>query len=279
MRAAGQPVQQVAEVHVGVLTQRDAVRKADAAPGRPVEHGGDQRAGLRHEGQGAGAGVHVREAGVQADVRRQQAQAVGPQDAQQVAPGGIEHGRLGGSVQPGGQHHGGARAAHAQGLDQPRYAGRWGADHGQVRRLRQGRHVGKADVVPQTLAPGVHRPARAREGRLPDVAPDGGPHAAGAVGRAEDGHAAGGEKLVEVTDGHGLADTVRGEAESGQGRAGQGVGLVCAARVSRSSVPLHGFTKMTKACLAPGQSGPVRSRYGVGFARPVHRCPIFPATT
>ena len=134
---AGQVVQHVAEVHVGVLAQRDEVREADGSGARPVEHRGHQRARLRNEGQLAGRGIGVREAGIQADVRRQQADAVGAQDAQQVRAGGVQHGFLLRRVQPGSQYHRGARSECAQLADQARHR-RWRrADHGQLGNGRQ----------------------------------------------------------------------------------------------------------------------------------------------
>ena len=58
---------------------------------RPVEHRGDERARLRDEGDVAGQRIGVREARVQAEARRQQADAVRAEHAQQVRPGGVEH--------------------------------------------------------------------------------------------------------------------------------------------------------------------------------------------
>ena len=69
-RLAAQLVEQVAEVDVGAVAQRDEVREADAAPVGPVQHRGGQRARLRDEGQLARQRIAGREAGVQAEARR-----------------------------------------------------------------------------------------------------------------------------------------------------------------------------------------------------------------
>ena len=82
---AGQVIQHIAEVDVAHVAQRDDVGEADAARRRPVEHRGDDGARLGDEGEMAGLGLDMGEAGVQADRRRHDAQAVGADDAQPVA--------------------------------------------------------------------------------------------------------------------------------------------------------------------------------------------------
>ena len=150
----------------------------------PVEHGGDQRARLRDEGQLAGQRVGVREAGVQPDVRRQQAEAVGPEDAQQVRPRGVEHGLLLRGVEPGGEHDRGARAARAE-----------------LRRSARARVAGGVQITARSGASGrlgdvgvdrhavelrvlrVDRPERAGEAAVAQVAPDRGADAGRALAR------------------------------------------------------------------------------------------------
>ena len=93
---------------------------------------------MRHEGQTTGLGADVGEAGVELGVRRQQAQAVGPEDAQQVLSRCIEHGLVLRLRQAGGEDDRGARAALAQGLDQARHGGwrgAWTASSGASGRL------------------------------------------------------------------------------------------------------------------------------------------------
>jgi hypothetical protein len=198
----GQPVEHVAEIDVGALAQRDEVREAHAAPARPVEQGRHQRAGLRHECQLPRLRAHVGEAGVQADVRRQQAQAVGPEDAQQVRARRVQHGLFHGRFEAGGQHHGGPRAARAQGRDQRGHRGRRRADHGELGRLGQRSHVGVAGLLAQHVVLRVHGPKGARVAAGAQVAPDGAADAASARGGAEDGHRSRVEKGVEMADAH-----------------------------------------------------------------------------
>ena len=81
---AGQVVEQIAEVDVGHVAERDHVREADAAPARPVDDGRDQRAGLGQEGEVARQGRAMGEAGVEADARQHETQAVGALHAQEV---------------------------------------------------------------------------------------------------------------------------------------------------------------------------------------------------
>ncbi|VTR69452.1 hypothetical protein DESC_740191 [Desulfosarcina cetonica] len=65
-----QVVQHVAEIDIGHVAQGDQMGKADAPVGGPVDHRGEQGAGLGHEGQSAGQGLHVDEAGVEIDPRQ-----------------------------------------------------------------------------------------------------------------------------------------------------------------------------------------------------------------
>ena len=58
---------------------------------RPVDRGGDHRARLRDEGEAAGQRIDARKAGVQADARHHDAEAVGPDDAHELMLAGIEH--------------------------------------------------------------------------------------------------------------------------------------------------------------------------------------------
>ena len=76
MLIARQVIEDVAEVDVGALAERDQGREADVACPGPVEDGRDQRARLGNERQIAGECVGVGEAGIEAEPGRQQADAV-----------------------------------------------------------------------------------------------------------------------------------------------------------------------------------------------------------
>lgn len=150
-RVAGQVVDHIAGIYIGAVAERDEMGEADLPRARPVQHGGGQGARLRHEGQCAGQRGGVREAGVQADARHHQPDAVGPEDAQQVGPRRLQHGLLhrlavpvGGAAQAGRQHDRRPRTAPPQLRDQPRYRGGRSADDGQLRRLRQRSEAGMA---------------------------------------------------------------------------------------------------------------------------------------
>ena len=77
-------VQQIAEIHVGHVAERYDVGEADVTPGRPVDHGGDERARLGEKRKLAGLGGAVCEAGVEPERRQQQADAVGAENAHAV---------------------------------------------------------------------------------------------------------------------------------------------------------------------------------------------------
>ena len=200
---AAEVVEQVAEIDIGMLAQRDHLRKAHPARLRPVQHGRGQRARLRHEGQRARRRRQLREAGVQPVVWRQQPQAVRPQDAQHMLARSGQHGLLLRRGQPRGHDDGGPRAARAQLAYQRGHAGRRGADQRQLGCLRQRRHAvpGLHAVHRGVLA--VDSVQRTLEAALAQVAPHGGADAAGAVGSADDRHRSGLQQAVEVADAHG----------------------------------------------------------------------------
>ena len=145
----GQPVEQVAEVDVGHVAEGGDAREADAARVRPVEHRGRDGAGLGDEGDLAGLRRHRREARVEAEARREEADAVGPEHAQQVGPRRVEQrllelaAALRGVVgEARADHDRGPRAPRAELGDETGHARRGRGDHREVRRLGQARDVG-----------------------------------------------------------------------------------------------------------------------------------------
>lgn len=89
MRIGGE-VEHVAEIGIDHLAERDDLRKADAARRRPIEHRRDHGTRLADEGDVAGRPRKMREAGVQADPRHNDADAIRADEAQQVGPGRVE---------------------------------------------------------------------------------------------------------------------------------------------------------------------------------------------
>ena len=177
-------------------------RKADAARLGPVEHGGQQRAGLCDEGQVAGQRGGVRKAGVEPELGRHEPDAVGAEDAQQVRPRSVEHGLDSGLVQAGGKYHGGACASGGDLGNQPGHRGRWRADHGQAGGRGQVCGAGKARQAIDLFMVGVDGVHGATKGAAAQVAQHRGSHAAGAWRGAEDGHGIGIEQVIEVADAH-----------------------------------------------------------------------------
>ncbi|MCY1539499.1 hypothetical protein D9M68_750880 [compost metagenome] len=127
---AGEVVEHVGRVHIGTIAQRDEMRKADLPRARPVQHGGGQRAGLGGECQLALPGRAGREAGIEADSRSDQPDAVWPENPEQMGPRRVQHGlpqgasgAVLGTLEAGGQHDGRARAGGAKLRDEPRDGG------------------------------------------------------------------------------------------------------------------------------------------------------------
>ena len=90
LRIARQVVEQIAKIRVSHIAERDDVRKADVAPARPIDDARDQGSRLREQGDVAGQ-RRKREAGIQADAREHETNAVRPLNAKGVWAGRIEH--------------------------------------------------------------------------------------------------------------------------------------------------------------------------------------------
>jgi hypothetical protein len=125
----------------------------------------------------------MREGRVQAEPRRQDADAVGAEHAQQVGPRGIKHSLLLLRVEPGGHDDRRARAELAESVDQRGDGRRRRAQHCQVREISAGRTGVAWQVSPSRVAcfgiDGVDRPGELARS---DVAPD---RRADAAGRIE----------------------------------------------------------------------------------------------
>ena len=86
-----QVIEDFAEIDVGRHAQRNDRREADLVALGPVEHRRTHGAGLRNQSQVAAVGGHFGEGGVEADVRADDAEAVGAEDTDVVGTGDLEH--------------------------------------------------------------------------------------------------------------------------------------------------------------------------------------------
>ena len=145
-------------------------------------------------------------------MRRQQAEAVGAEHAQQVRPRGVERRLLLRRAQAGGHDDRGARAEAAELGDQAGHRGRRRAQDGQVGRLRQvGDAAGELHAVERRVLR-IDAEDRAGKRAGAQVAPDRRADAARTVGCADDGDRARLEQPVEMADAH------RAAAPSGRDR-------------------------------------------------------------
>src|SRR6185437_13062042 len=112
-----QMVEQVTEVDIRRIAQRDEMREADTSRLRPVEKCRGECAGLRHEGEMAWNRADVRKTRIEANAWHEQPDAVGTEDPKLMAACGPEHGArqrsaVGSSLlEPGTDHDRRARAA------------------------------------------------------------------------------------------------------------------------------------------------------------------------
>jgi hypothetical protein len=79
---ARQVIQQIAEVDVGRVAERNDMRESHASACRPVDDSGDQCTRLRQERDIAGHRRDMREARIEPDARKHQPETVGTLNAQ-----------------------------------------------------------------------------------------------------------------------------------------------------------------------------------------------------
>ena len=89
-RVIAEEVDDIAEADIAGLAERNDMREADVAVARPVEDGGHGHR-LRDEGDTTGQRRHVRNAGVEADMRHHQAEAIRSEHAQPIALSLAQH--------------------------------------------------------------------------------------------------------------------------------------------------------------------------------------------
>ena len=118
---AAQEVEDLAEADVRRVPERDEVREADAPGVRPVEQERPDGVGLRDEPDVARQRRHPREAGVQPEVRRQDAEGAAAQEPDAVPAGReeralLERAAVGAAEGPQAarHHHDGPRAERAE---------------------------------------------------------------------------------------------------------------------------------------------------------------------
>ena len=79
---ASQVIEEITEVHVRSIAERDAVRETDACALRPIQQRADERPRLCDERDAARARANVRKARVEADAGNEEPDAVWAEDAQ-----------------------------------------------------------------------------------------------------------------------------------------------------------------------------------------------------
>ena len=96
----------------------------DAPTSRPVKHGRGQRIGLGDKSQFSGLHIERSKTGIQAQMWRQQANAIGPQYSQQAALCRLQHGVFLRLIHARRHNHRGVRTQPGELLDQRRHS-RW----------------------------------------------------------------------------------------------------------------------------------------------------------
>ncbi len=208
LRVGGEIIEHVTEIDVGHAAERGNVGEADAAARRPVEHGRDNGARLRDEGDIALAGLNMAERGVEPVPRRHDAETIGPRDAQQMWPRRFEHLRLKRAAfltefaETRRDDDGGPGAAPSQFVDDA--GDRLGRrrDDGEIRCFRQARNV-PVNVEPGDLpALRIDRPDRPRQPGTQKIVQEDVADGPRLGGGADQGDGTGSVHAVEITDRH-----------------------------------------------------------------------------
>ena len=136
----GEIVEEIAEIDIDHVADRNHMREAEAARRRPVDGGGHQRPGLADECKPAGQRREMSEACVDAFCRRNDPQAIRAENAHEVRFRGRERlspklGTLGAATlaEAGGEDDGGAGAAGAERGDDLRKGWRRRGDDRKIR--------------------------------------------------------------------------------------------------------------------------------------------------
>jgi hypothetical protein len=209
MTVVGQPVEHVAEIHVGHVAERHDLREADLARHRPVDHRRRHGTGLRDEGKVALGRHHMREGRVEADARHHHAKAVRPDDAHQVGARGLEHRALEFLAAPLAQFaearrddDRGLAAARTQFADQAGNGFRRRADDGKVGHRRHACHIAVGEDALDGVVLGIDRQDRACKTGMEKIARKDGADRPGLRRRPDQRHRFGGEQLVQIADRH-----------------------------------------------------------------------------
>ena len=165
--------------------------------------------------------LHRRKAGVQANARNDQPDAVRSQHPQQVGAGRVQHGLLQcaqavrrAGVQACADDDGAARTFLTQRRNQGGHRRRWRTNHGQVRHAGQRGHIRPDQLPADARALGVDQPDRPFEARALEVAQDHGAQAVGLVRCADQSDRGGLKQGFKVADAHKVwgVDLTRGLA-------------------------------------------------------------------
>ncbi len=204
-----QVVEQVADIDIGHAADREHVAEADPPVIRPIQHAGQDRPRLGDEGELAGQGIGLREAGIEAAARHHDAQAIGADDAHQGRPRGRQH-RL---LQPlallaqlgeaGRDHDRRPGAAGRQRRDDAGHGRGRRRDHREVRHQRQSldRGIGQ-DALDRSLMR-VDRHDRAGKAGVEQIARDHRADRARLARGADQGDRARVQQDLEIADRHG----------------------------------------------------------------------------
>ncbi len=199
-------VEQVVEIDVGHIAERDDAGKADVAPVGPVDHRRDHGAGLGDEGEIAGQGRRRGEARIELHLRGEHAEAIRADQPHAARPRGLKRAfgeRARPLAQAAGENDGGLGAAPGGVGNDIGHDGGRGRNHDQIGRDGKRADAGVTSQAIDLAVAGIDEIDAAGEARGQDILEQNVADAARPRARAGYGDRAGGEDRIEAAEAHG----------------------------------------------------------------------------
>ena len=218
MRIGREQIDQVAEIDIAHVADRNDARKAHLAIRRPIEHRGDDRPALRDQRRATRRGRKPAERRVDASMRQQHAEPVGANNAQAVWLRRIEHclakRRI--FMDAGADDHRHAGTAFPKLGDRLRHAGGRYRHHRQIGDLRQrGDRGAPNDTTARPLA-GIDRLDQPGKAAFDQIVENDRTERACAIRSTNHRDAAGMQQGVKIAHGHRASRVERCVASMGK---------------------------------------------------------------
>ena len=205
-RVEGEIIEEVGEIHVGHVADRDEAGKADLVLMRPGDQGGRDRSRLRHDGEIAGRHRMSGETRIESGARRNDAEAIRTDDAdaglaRQSSQSRAE--RVRAMVGIGGDDDGARNLQRRRLFDESRYAFARRREDGEIGRTGEIGEPADAGQAVDLLVARIDEPDLALETAVAQIGEHGMAETARPRARPDERQRARLEETVEMARGHG----------------------------------------------------------------------------